>query len=161
MTPEDVKNAAITGYGIMVAEAHRFEKKCPSVMAALYVPTQDGGVLAVASSIKGPQGSQLTEFYCSSQHKHGNCAEMNAFALVERRQMDCRNSFVAAYGSTRHGVRFLDPCRDEDNRWGCASFCTQNSITALTKRSRIEGLLTIDVGQEKRESDDIGASVRV
>ena len=93
--------------------------------------------------------------------KHGNCAEMNAFALVEHHQINCRGSLVAAYGLQKRRLTFMPPCRDRDGRWGCASFCKQNQITPITKRSRIEGEPDLDPEQKEGGSDNDVVSLTV
>ncbi|KAH8593921.1 hypothetical protein B0O99DRAFT_626435 [Bisporella sp. PMI_857] len=153
MSPDQVRNAARSGYQAMLNDARSRRKNAPSVMASLFIPTQRGGFLVLASSIKrAPAGdpSIATANYCSDQHIHGNCAEMNAFALVDHHQINCRNSLIAAYGLQGGRLTFMPPCRDRDGRWGCGSFCTQSQITPVTKRTRIEGTPNSDLGKEKR-----------
>ena len=69
MTHAQVKAAAQAGYDTMVNEARQNNLKVPSVMASLFIPTHKGGLLVLASSIKGAkQGTSVaTENFCSDQ----------------------------------------------------------------------------------------------
>ena len=70
--------------------------------------------------------------------------------------MTCSNSIITAYGiqgSSRPG--FMNPCRDRNGKWGCGSWCRQNQVTAITKRSTIDQTPASDLRLGELASDDL------
>lgn len=68
---------------------------------------------------------------------------MHALALASAHRIKVAHGEVAAYGLQGDRETFMHPCQDRrgpvDNTWGCSSFCRQEGLADLTKRSRIEG----------------------
>jgi hypothetical protein len=68
-----VKFMAKNGYQAMVADARQYHnmsiQAVPSVMAALFIPNQRGGLSVLASSVKPVRHGRTSENHCSADPK--------------------------------------------------------------------------------------------